>query len=134
MRGYAPIFVFVVVSLTSCASGSRVERIDVSGKSDVELVGAQGTTIQVQSPAKSKVVVASKSASGTEVISSTTNGKLDELIVIQIASDTKVYLVDEDGDGLPDVKQTREVLKNGGERTIKIERLSWTTSEKKADD
>jgi len=122
------------VLLTSCATGDRVRQIDISEKPNVEIIGARGTAVQIQAHGESQVVVASKSTTGTEVISSTKKGRLEELVVIRVDGDMKIYLVDEDGDGLPDLRQTRRVLKDGVETGIKTERLLWTATDKKADD
>jgi len=109
--------------------GPPAERVDISKKPFVELVGAGPAQIVIRSEESEGFlgVHVTYPKTGEQISASFKDGKLGGSAIVRRIGDTKVYLYDNDGDGLPKVRQTFRVLPSGEEQLIRIERLEWTS-------
>jgi hypothetical protein len=120
---------FTVALLVACRTGGGFSRIDVSGKPQLELTGVGASKIQIQTKKESDNVAISYPKTDTLIATEFRNARLSELFIASRDGNTKTVLHDEDGDGLPDIRMTIQILPDGGERALKVEHLTWTGKE-----
>jgi hypothetical protein len=118
-------------SIPSPPPGAPIQRVDVTGKSNFELIGAGDAKIQIQSSKGSEILMASYPTTGSAVFAHFKDGRSRGTVIQRRVGGVKTVLIDDDGDGLPEVRHTFEISANGEERLTKIERLDWTSKEAK---
>lgn len=109
--------------------GPPAERVNISKKPFVELVGAGSAQILVRSEGSEAFlgvhVIYPKS--GEQVSATFKDGRSGGFSVVRRVGDTKVSTCDNDGDGMPEVRHIFRVLPSGEEQLVRIERLEWTS-------
>jgi hypothetical protein len=106
--------------------GPQPERVDISGKPFVELVGTGAVTVRISNHEDRNGVEVSF-RSGASAFISFKSEKLEGMFLATRTGSTRVLLLDDDGDGLPEVRQTFEVAPDGKQKLVKIERLEWSS-------
>lgn len=107
------------------------EQINISGKSSIELVGAGSAKVLISSANNFQGVQIFFPNSGTRADLNFQSGKSIGTSIQNQIGNVRTVLLDNDGDGLPDVRHTFQILSNDETRLTKIERLTWKITEAK---
>lgn len=105
------------------------DRVELGGRIYAELVNSDGSPVTVVARNEKEGQLVYVATKGAGVSVHFRAGKFASMFSEHRNDTTKTVLVDQDGDGMPDIRQTFAVLTDGSFKLSKVEEFAWTAKE-----
>lgn len=104
-------------------------RVELGGRFYAELVNPGGSPVTVVARNEKEGQIVYVATKGEGISLHFREAKFANMFSEHQSDTTKTTLVDEDGDGLPNLRRTYTVLADGGFKLSKVEEFTWTAKE-----